>query len=201
MYDLEKIDKIVSVFSSNECIAKLIKKEKHKQIFTKTLCTVSLFACDIFVSTILELNWIGWIISLCLTFLFSCFLFNLYNLFHMDLFVGKIESINHDYRLEVSKGTGGFARVHSPIREKHHLVITLCNTEGGGTKKDILCHPQYETIFKPNDIVLSHPLLKHPANLSNKSKCICMNCGTTQSSEKEYCFHCNLILFNYRLMI
>ena len=119
----------------------------------------------------------------------------------MDLFVGKVETINHEYRLEGSKNTGGFARVHSHIREKHRLLITLCDTEGEGTQKDILCSPQYETIFKPNDIVLSHPLLKYPANLSNKSKCICMNCGTTQSSEKEYCFHCNLILFNYRLMI
>ena len=201
MYDLEKSNKIVSVFFSNESMAKLIKKEKHKQIFTKTLYTFSLFACDIFVSSILELNWIGWIISLCLTFMLSYFLFNLCNLFHMDLFVGKIESINHEYRLEGNKGTGGFSRVHSSIREKHRLLITLCDTEGKGTKKDILCPPQYEPFFQPNDILLSHPLLKYPANLSNKSKCICMNCGTIQSSEKEYCFHCNLVLFNYRLMI
>ena len=75
MYDLEKNNKIVSVFFSNECMTKIIKKEKHKQIVTKTLYTVSLFICDIFISIMLELNWIGWIVSLCLTFMSSCFYF------------------------------------------------------------------------------------------------------------------------------
>lgn len=190
-------DDISIKLSTDRRLAKSIKENKLKKIKKMFFSIVGIFGITILLGIFYQFGLTSWIISIVVaTLLFALMILNVQ--FSKKAFIiGKIQRIDHDYRLEGKKGTGGFGRAHSNIREKHNLVITVSNNECPEKLHTIVCPPQYEKILRSGDTVFYHPHLNYPATLSNKSKCICVNCGTMQSSQKEACFQCQAILFNF----
>lgn len=192
-------NKIFEKFKNDITVSSAIKdvyNKKRKNAYVTILCIFILSVC---VGLIFKFKLMGWIISMLLSVMFSGCIVLYFKYSKKEFIMGNIQSIEHDYRLETSKGTRGFglSNVYTTIRRQHQLVIQVVSNEGT-TKKisTIVCPPQYERLLRLGDTLLYHPYLNYPATLSNKSKCICVKCGTMQSVDKQICFECKTNLFN-----
>ena len=190
-------DTILKKFQTDETILTILNKAQTKRLKRISVIIITTFCLAILLSLFSHFELFGWIISLLIAALISASLILNYKLSKQACVIGKIERIDHDYKLEDQKGTGGFGRLHSHIREKHNIVITIKSSNTTSQKiHSVVCPPQYEKILKLGDTILCHPYLNYPATLSNKSKCICVKCGTMQSSAKTVCYECGTSLFN-----
>lgn len=195
-------EKIIRKLDSCESLRATILKNKRKKIARKILIAALIYTLFIILLLIFKFKLLGWVLMLILATILSVLLCKPYQFFYNDIMVGIIESIRHDYSLQTKKGTKGFSQSHiyTSIKEHHDIVMTLLPLNGKQRKQEIICPPQYERIFRVGDTVLYHPHLHYPANLSNVTKCVCMNCGTMQSANNIECFNCKVGLLNFEAM-
>ena len=192
---------ILEKIQNDETISSIIcNTQKNK--FKKLIITIVGVLCSIVLSgIILKFQLISWIIATLLAVLISALMVWYYTFSKKSFVIGKIQRIDHDNYLGVEKGTGGFGRgsgVYTTIKKQHSLDIKILTNENSVEKVySIVCPSQYERVLKLGDTILYHPYLSYPATLSNKSKCICMKCGTMQSTDNKACFECQTTLFNF----
>ncbi len=110
------------------------------------------------------------------------------------IFIGQITRIETERKIVAPKGTGAFGRLPMRTAEVYELVIAI--EDGKKETRVIFCPAQHEMVLKEKDTLLCHSALPYPAHLSNPTKCICMHCGTMQSSEKTACITCGADLYN-----
>ena len=175
-----------------------IQKNKLKKLM---LTTVGMFCIVVLSGIVFKFKPIVWIIAILFAVAVSGFMLLYYKFSKKSFVIGKIQRIDHDNYLGTTKGTGGFglgAGVYTTIKKQHMLDIKILTDENSIEKVySISCPPQYERVLKLGDTILYHPYLSYPATLSNKSKCICMKCGTMQSTDNKVCFECQTTLFNF----
>ena len=168
-------------------------------IAKKALGSAALLLVAVLVCAALDWTAVLWVVAISVTLLFCIPVFKLYEIFGSSPAVRKIEFIRHEYSTRFEKGTGGMPQVHTytTIRQEHDLIFTLADTDGeNGKRTEIVLPSKYENFFNVGDILLCHPLLPYPANLSHPTSCLCMVCGTSQSAEERLCHHCGALLFN-----
>ena len=189
---------ILKKIQNDETISSVIYKAQKNKLKKLILTIVGMFGVVVLFGIMLKFKPIGWIIATLFAVSVSGFMVWHYKFSKHSFVIGKIQRIDHDNYLGVKKGTGGFGRIHSPIKEQHTSDIKILANENSVEKVySIVCPSQYERVLKLGDTVLYHPYLSYPATLSNKSKCICMKCGTMQSVDNKVCFECKTTLFNF----
>ena len=197
-------DKILLKANADKTLSTIIQKSR-KNKFKKTLFFIAVpFGTLILSGILFKFKPISWIITISLLLFISAFIVYFYNFPKRTFIIGKIQRIDHDYSMRTTKGTGGFglkAGVYTTIKNQHILDIKLLSSGNPSQKiHSVICPPQYERVLKCGDTILYHPYLKYPATLSNKSKCICMKCGTMQSIDNSACFECKTTLFNFNTL-
>ena len=197
-----KDDIIVKFLESNNELSELIHKNRFRKIKSTILKSIFLLVVAIIIPLVFEFKTFGFVISISLAIVTSIICFKPYKFVNDGTLVGIIESINHDYRLDTKKGTKGFSQSHvyTSIKQTHDILITFSRKEEEKEKYKIACSAQYEKIFKPGDKIVYNPYLPYPANLTNITKCVCMNCGTMQNSDNTNCYNCKNILLNKKTM-
>lgn len=195
-----KYNHILKKIQNDETISSIIRNFELNKLKRLIFFIVGMCCAVILSGIILKFKIIGWMISTLFAILISASVVCYYKFSKKSFVIGKIQRIDHDNSLGITKGTGGFglnAGVYTTIKSKHVLDIKIATTDNATEEVySIVCPPQYERVLKTGDIILYHPYLSYPATLSNKSKCICMKCGTMQSTENNTCFECQTTLFN-----
>ncbi|MBE6635311.1 MAG: hypothetical protein E7617_03840 [Ruminococcaceae bacterium] len=195
-----KYNDILKKIQNDETISSIIRNSELNKLKRLIFFIVGMCCVVILSGLILKFKISGWIISTLFAILISVSVVCYYKFSKKSFVIGKIQRIDHDNSLGITKGTGGFglnAGVYTTIKSNHVLDIKIATTDNTTEEAySIVCPPQYERVLKIGDIILHHPYLSYPATLSNKSKCICMKCGTMQSTENSTCFECKTTLFN-----
>ena len=188
-----------SKFNSDRKFSNYIKQAKNRKIMHGIYATVALLLLSVLLSLICSFEVLGWIISISFSIIVSVLVLLIYVLPDAKAFTGIVIKIDHDYRLDVRKGTAGLPRNHSPIRQNHSLLVSIeCETKSDVTKiKQISLNAQYEKVLSTDSRILIHPALPYPAVLSKGVKCICMLCGTMQDSNRKKCYNCDATLYNF----
>jgi len=191
---------VLKRIQNDETISSIIRNSKLKKLKKLIYFIVGICSGLILAGLILKFKTAAWIIATLFAILISVIAVCFYKFSKKSFVIGRIQRIDHDNSLGITKGTGGFglnAGVYTTIKSKHALDIkVVTNDDSTEEVYSIVCPPQYERVLKLGDIILYHPYLNYPATLSNKSKCICMKCGTMQSTENSVCFECKTTLFN-----
>lgn len=187
---------LLEKIKADEYILQAVKKRKRKA--QKTLCiyTAIAFALAVLVCILAEATLFGWVIALLCATAVSAVIWLLYARGKREerVFVGKIERLEEDRKIVPQKGTAFFGRLPSKLVEVHELVILI--TDERQASQVIFCPRQYEKILEIGDTLLCHSALPYPALLSNPTKCICMHCGTMQSSEHSSCITCGATMYS-----
>lgn len=190
---------IVEKFNGLVKLAKIIKKSRVNRIKIALIKSCGVFAVAIVLSIALKFGVIAWIVALSGALAISIFGFKLHMLLkNYKVVVGIINGIQHDYYTGIEKGTGGFSQVHTytSIQQLHNIVIALEDLDGLPLDTNVVCSSRFEKHLKVGDVILYHPELRYPANLSNITTCICMNCGAMQDAEHIICQNCEAELCN-----
>ena len=195
---------IFEKIQNDETISSIICNAQKNKLKKLILFIVGVFCVVVLSGIIFKFELIGWIIAILIATVISASFVCYYKFSKKSFVVGKIQRIDHDNYLGTKKGTGGFglnAGVYTTIKNRHTLDIKISANENSAEKVySIVCPPQYEKVLKLGDTILYHPYLSYPATLSNKSKCICMKCGTMQSTDNKICFECQTTLFNFNTL-
>ena len=153
--------------------------------FVLALAVILPFAC--------KLDAWGWGISLFIAALAILLPLFVYIKKKPQIFCGKVEKMEEDRKVVPQKGTAAFGRFHMHTAEVYQLVIAITDESHG--MQVLYCPSQYEKIIAIGDTLLYHSALPYPAHLSNPTKCICMHCGTMQSSSNQACITCGADLY------
>lgn len=189
---------ILEKIRNDATISSVICDAQRRKFIKLMLFIGCVFFIAILFAIVLKFQWIGWIVAIVSAVLLSAFAACHYKLSKPSFLVGKIQNIEHDYRVVPTKGTAGFKWVRGNMKNIHTLNIGVLTCENENEKVySITCPSQYKRLLGIGDTILHHPYLKYPATLSHKTKCICMNCGTMQSTDKIVCFECQTTLFHF----
>ena len=190
-------ENIIEKFNSFETLASIIKKNRARKAKKKIFLSVLILLFTVSLAVALQAGPLGLLFAVLLSCLLSVLFLRVPEVFKKEgAQVGRIFAIRHEYENRTVKGTGGLPRVHSSIRFTYDLVITLEDAAGVPLKREIVCSSQYEGAFSVGDLVLSHPDLAFPANLSHRTKCVCMQCGRMQDASRDSCLTCRAPLCN-----
>ena len=197
-------NEIIRRFNASEQLHALIRKKRRTQAKKALSGLIGLLAAAIVLSAAFRFSPLRWIVMCALAIFLSVPIFKTHTLFikHVPT-VGTITQIKHDYQTGVKKGTEGWgdANIYTSIRQYHNVVLVLKSPIETEPDTEVLCPMQHESIFRVGDVVLYHPDLDCPANLSNPMTCLCAHCGTAQSANNIHCYNCHTFLCNYTTMV
>jgi len=192
---------ILEKIQNDATISSVICDAQRRKFIKLMLFIGCVFFIAILFAIVLKLQWIGWIVAIAAAVFVSAFAVCNYKLSKPSFLVGKTQNIEHDYRIVPAKGTSGFKWVRGNMQNTHTLNISVKTDENANEKVySITCPSQYERLLGIGDTILHHPYLKYPATLSHKTKCICMKCGTMQTTDNIACFECQTTLFNFNTL-
>ena len=171
------------------------KKQAQKKLF---MYAAGVFVFALLLCVLAEFNILAWIITwiIAATAIVVPFFVLMKKAALQEIFWGKIARMEEDREIVPRKGSGAaFGTSHKyALAEVYKLLVAI--TDDGGATKVIFCPPQYEKVFEIGDTLLYHSALPYPAHLSNPTKCICMHCGTMQSSENSACITCGADMYS-----
>ena len=196
---------IEAKLASFEDLNATIKNRKKSRTKTDLLKTMCVMIVAILLAIVINRGVICWIILLSLSFGFCVWNFKLYKYFKKSsITVGTVKTIRHEYSVAHKKGTsgwGGSGPLYTTLRQEHDVVLVIKSFNDNEKSREIICLPQYEKVFRVGDIVLVHPELDYPANITNADTCICMKCGTIQSTKNGCCYNCKSTLIHSKSML
>lgn len=197
-------DTIIQKFNSCESLLLRIRATRKKGAKKAILKSVCLLCIAVLLSVAFDFSPLRWM-ALCLSALaLSLVLFKPHSfLMKCDPTVGMILEIRHEYQTGAKKGTGGWnsPHVYTSIEQTHSTVLVLTGADEAHPTVEVLCPPEHERLFRVGDVVLAHPALAYPSNLSNRISCLCAHCATEQSADNITCYNCHGYLCNHTTMV
>ena len=194
---------VIRRFNACEEVVALIRAARARRLKKALIGTACMLAAAIAICIIFTLSPLKCGILCAAAIALSAVAFKAHKLFSESIpVVGTVAEIRHDYQTGVQKGTEGWgdANIYTSIRRYHNTVLVLKSPIEAEPDSLVACPPQCERMFTVGDIVLYHPELPYPCNLSSRMTCICARCGTAQSADNFHCYNCHLPLFNYTTM-
>ena len=188
------MDKILHRFESDTEILTLLRAKRRKRLQQGLIKLALLIFAVAVLAVALSAPPLGTILACAVAAAIGIPFFQVYKAPSAPAVLGTVTKINHEYVTSADKGEGGKPVNYARIHQRHTVALSVC---AGEENKKILCPPQYERYFKVGDTVLYHPSLPYPANLTNKTTCVCMQCGTTQAAAEAKCYQCGTPLYNF----
>lgn len=194
---------IIQKFNSCEQLAARMRPTRRRQAKRAILKSVCLMALAVLLAAAFRFSPLRWVALCACALALSLLLFKPHRCFmRIDPTVGIILEIRHDDHTGVQKGTEGWdSHVYTSIRQQHSTVLVLAGADEAHPTLTVPCPPQHERIFRVGDVVLCHPALPYPSNLSNRMQCLCAHCATEQSADNITCYNCHAYLCNHTTMV
>ena len=179
-------------------IAKALAEKRRKTHKTLLLVLAVVWTFCVLLCLLAQFDGVAWAATLACALLVSVLLYFLFcrGKAAPVPFLGTVTRTEAVGKSVPAKGSGAFGRLPSYQHETYDLLVAV--TDESGKTRVIVCAPEYEKLIARGDTLLLHPDLPYPAHLSNPTTCICMHCGTTQSTDRDRCSACGANLYNVR---